>query len=326
MLAPWSWGSRSGDLAHSPCGRQAAGVQGISLHSSRAQRARPTRQTGRRVDRVTQRSKMAFAPQPTMATLRRPGVWPPPPNRGETETTMDDARFDAFTRAFTISRRTTGKTLLGAGLGLLLAGRRRDAAADCKKVGQGCDRSDDCCKDAKCRRGECKCKNGFTDCSGRCKNLNNNENHCGGCDDACPRPPTTPNPHTCCSGTCRNLPTDENHCGACNAECPIGTYCDDGIGGILCRCFEPMPHVSLMKRAAPEAASTCRTTRTTAAAATTPAPTLKSAPTGVVCSARPARSRAATSVACARRGFPFRVVPTRAQGLRVSAVLGERGH
>jgi hypothetical protein len=151
---------------------------------------------------------------------------------------MDDARFDAITRAFTISRRTTGKTLFGAGLGLLLAGRRRDAAADCKKVGQGCDRSDDCCKDAKCRRGECKCKNGFTDCSGRCKNLNNNENHCGGCDDACPRPPATPNPHTCCSGTCRNLPTDENHCGACNAECPIGTYCDDGIGGILCRCFE----------------------------------------------------------------------------------------
>ncbi len=147
------------------------------------------------------------------------------------ETTMDGARFDAFTRAFTISRRTTGKTLLGAGLGLLLASRNRDAAADCKQVGQGCNRSGDCCKGAKCRGGDCECKNGFTECSGRCKNLNTNENHCGGCDDPC-----LPE-FTCCSGSCRKLSTDENHCGACNAECPFGTYCDDGVGGILCRCF-----------------------------------------------------------------------------------------
>ena len=59
---------------------------------------------------------------------------------------MDAARFDALTRSLAMSRRTTRKTFLGAGLGLLLAGRRRDAAADCKKVGRGCNGDNDCCK------------------------------------------------------------------------------------------------------------------------------------------------------------------------------------
>ena len=63
---------------------------------------------------------------------------------------MDGPRFDTLARTLAASRRTSRKTLLGAGLGLLLAGHWQDAAADCKQVGQGCNRDNDCCKNAEC--------------------------------------------------------------------------------------------------------------------------------------------------------------------------------
>jgi hypothetical protein len=127
---------------------------------------------------------------------------------------MDGPRFDTLARTLAASHRTSRKTLLGAGLALLLAGRGREAAADCKKVGQGCDRDNDCCKGAECNGGDCECKNGFTDCSGRCKNLDNNESHCGACDNACGRG------GTCCSGDCAgDFQSDPNHCGGCGNRC-----------------------------------------------------------------------------------------------------------
>ena len=50
---------------------------------------------------------------------------------------MDGPRFDTLARTLAATRRTSRKTLLGAGLGLLLAGHWQGAAADCKQVGQG---------------------------------------------------------------------------------------------------------------------------------------------------------------------------------------------
>ena len=58
-----------------------------------------------------------------------------------------------------------------------------------------------------------------------------------------------------------------------------------------------MPRVALVEPAAAGTASTCRPTGTTAAAATAPATTPRSAPAGDVCRAHPAGSRAATSAA-----------------------------
>jgi hypothetical protein len=128
---------------------------------------------------------------------------------------MDGLRFDTLVRTLATSRRTTRKTLLGAGLGLLLAGRRRDAAANCKKVGRSCTGDDDCCKDALCRlSGVCECEAGFTDCSGKCKDLSTDKKHCGACNNDCGRG------GTCCSGDCAgDFQTDPDHCGGCGNFC-----------------------------------------------------------------------------------------------------------
>ena len=144
---------------------------------------------------------------------------------------MDAIRFDAITRALT-SRRTTLKTFLGAGLGLLLAGRRRDAAADCKKVGRSCTGDNACCKNAECQLGVCQCTRGFTDCSGKCKDLSTNKKHCGACDNGCGRE------GTCCDGDCAgDFQSDPDHCGGCGNFCrgicgPPGCHgprcCGDG--------------------------------------------------------------------------------------------------
>jgi hypothetical protein len=148
---------------------------------------------------------------------------------------MDAIRFDALTRALT-SRRTTRKTLLGAGLGLLLAGRRRDAAANCKKVGRSCNQDSDCCKDAECRlSGVCDCKVGFTACSGKCKDLSTNNNHCGACNNECG------GGEFCCSGECiADCARGETCCnGACIVgacfPCPIG---NEPCGDTCCPPFE----------------------------------------------------------------------------------------
>ena len=127
---------------------------------------------------------------------------------------MDASRFDALTRALTTSLRTTRKTFLGAGLGLLLAGRGRDAAANCKKVGRACNRDNDCCNGAECPAGVCQCKSGFEDCSGKCKDLDSRQ-------EALRRVRQRLRPGgTCCSGDCAgDFQTDPDHCGGCGNFC-----------------------------------------------------------------------------------------------------------
>ncbi len=163
---------------------------------------------------------------------------------------MDGPRFDTLARTLAATRRTTRKTLLGAGLGLLLAGRSGDgAAADCKQVGQRCSGDKDCCKHAQCRlSGVCACKSGFTDCNGKCKDLTTNKNHCGACNNDCG------DGEFCCSGACIAACAGGETCcnGAC-CTCPIGNEpCGD-------TCCPPS------RRAAMGCASMrCTPTRTTA--------------------------------------------------------------
>ena len=112
---------------------------------------------------------------------------------------MDASSFDALARALATPGRAGRRTLLGAGVGLLLAGRRHDAAAACKKVGKKCDKNKDCCDGAKCKggkNGKCRCKNGFTKCGKRCRDLDKHREHCGVCGNACV------SPDACCDGVC----------------------------------------------------------------------------------------------------------------------------
>ena len=101
---------------------------------------------------------------------------------------MKERAIDAIARALATGlprRRLVGG--LAAALALPLLGRLPEAAAaGCKKVGKECDQNQDCCDGAECKGGECKCKDGRDECGGKCYKLNNDESHCGACNNACP--------------------------------------------------------------------------------------------------------------------------------------------
>jgi hypothetical protein len=98
-------------------------------------------------------------------------------------------RFDELALAVAtdqISRRRMLKmlaaTVVGGG-GLLLSAN--PAQARCQRVGRRCGGGRRCCSGARCAGGRCVCKEGFTNCGGRCRDLNNSRNHCGTCFNEC---------------------------------------------------------------------------------------------------------------------------------------------
>jgi len=105
-------------------------------------------------------------------------------------------------------------------------------ALACKNVGRKCDKNKDCCDGSRCKggkRGKCRCKSGFTDCSGvkGCKSLQNDSKHCGACNTVCD------GSERCCSGVCVDLQTSNDHCGACGNACLEDEGCVEGV------CFSP---------------------------------------------------------------------------------------
>jgi hypothetical protein len=69
----------------------------------------------------------------------------------------------------------------------------------CKNVGKKCYKNNDCCDGARCKggkNGKCRCKNGFTKCGKRCRDLDKDREHCGVCGNACV------SPDACCDGVC----------------------------------------------------------------------------------------------------------------------------
>jgi len=60
---------------------------------------------------------------------------------------------------------------------------------------------------------ECDSQPGKTCCSGKCVDLQTDEEHCGGCNIVCKQG------KTCCDGKCVDLQTDKNHCGGCHKVC-----------------------------------------------------------------------------------------------------------
>jgi DNA-binding beta-propeller fold protein YncE len=99
---------------------------------------------------------------------------------------MNEQRFDGIAR---ILGTHAGRRALAGGLASLLAGLTiPQSALACKKVGKKCDKSKDCCDGATCKggkHGKCKCKSGFTTCNTKCYDLDRDEDHCGGCGNAC---------------------------------------------------------------------------------------------------------------------------------------------
>ncbi len=106
-----------------------------------------------------------------------------------------------------------------------------------------------CGDNAVCDGGDCVCDGGYSDCSGDCVNLDTDDDHCGGCGDAC----TTDidgaiascndgnctvgcveSGHTYCEDEelCVNFDTDDDHCGGCGNECGSNEVC----GGGTCVC------------------------------------------------------------------------------------------
>ena len=138
---------------------------------------------------------------------------------------MDGTRFDAWTRSLAggRSRRGALRLLAGGGLGALLprlapaGAAAQEAQAVCGLVGEPCAVNGECCHGNRCNGRRCVCQRGKTDCGGRCRDLNTNENHCGECGNRCEAG------QSCCGGRCRACP-----CGSVRINGRCHAVCQDG--------------------------------------------------------------------------------------------------
>ena len=106
---------------------------------------------------------------------------------------MDEAAFDKMAKA--VGRSGSRRALAGLAAAALLARVPRGVAA-----GERCNREADCAPREKC-------------CDDRCRDVDEDRNHCGGCNDRCgPR-------EECCNGRCRDLMFDADNCGRCKRRC-----------------------------------------------------------------------------------------------------------
>jgi len=143
---------------------------------------------------------------------------------------MDAARFDQISRglAARLSRRRLLAGILGAagGAGAFTAPGVGAASRTCRRVGDKCVRSSQCCSDY-CQLGSgrrsrlrtCACPTGTVPCNGGCVTLGTEE-HCLACNDACSAG------SLCCDDGCTEIGTQDN-CTTCGDAC-------DGASDELC--------------------------------------------------------------------------------------------
>ena len=118
-----------------------------------------------------------------------------------------------------------------------------------------CSSPQDCPEGSTCQEGFCRqgttvgpspCPPPHQLCQGACVEVQNNNAHCGSCNQACPggficqatscvpEPnPCTP-PHQLCQGACVEVQNNNTHCGGCNQTCP---------GGFICQAASCVPEV-----------------------------------------------------------------------------------
>ena len=101
---------------------------------------------------------------------------------------MDGDCFDTLARSLTkpAGRRVVLRALAGGAVAAAVARIGvKEAAAGCRLVGERCKERDDCCSNTRCKNGTCVCQSGYTNCSGRCRDLNNSRTSCGTCGNRC---------------------------------------------------------------------------------------------------------------------------------------------
>ena len=107
---------------------------------------------------------------------------------------MDGAAFDRVARTF---GRSGSRRAVAA---LTAATLARWATPGAVAADEPCER------DAECRPRE-RC------CGGRCRDVDEDRDHCGSCGNRCgPR-------EKCCNGRCRDLISDPDNCGRCGRRC-----------------------------------------------------------------------------------------------------------
>lgn len=145
---------------------------------------------------------------------------------------MDNQRFDDLTRrlASGTSRRRLVRGMVAsavAGVVTRFGGGGAEAQA-CRLVGQTCNETFPCCGAARCSapdaqgRRFCRCTPALTNCDGRCRNLQVDENNCGACGRTCLAG------QSCCNGTCISTVADPANCGACGRRCGTNENCCSG--------------------------------------------------------------------------------------------------
>jgi Stigma-specific protein, Stig1. len=99
------------------------------------------------------------------------------------------------------------------------------------------------------------CPAGFKACSGSCRDVAINPDHCGACGHVCPNGsscrngvcvdcvcgPVCPTGQVQCSAKCVNLATDPRHCGTCTKVCASGQVCTNGV----CQAGPPPPQCAV---------------------------------------------------------------------------------
>jgi hypothetical protein len=157
---------------------------------------------------------------------------------------MDHRSFDRFVGL--IGDAIPRRLLIAAGAATLLpALGGPESALACKKVGKKCDKNKDCCDGARCnggKRGKCRCKSGRKECGSKCKNLDNDENHCGSCNTACPEGiPCSGG--ICCVPLTRAFQESAGSCASSDECCDGGTCCTFlDVGGPYSICIDLLTH------------------------------------------------------------------------------------
>ena len=151
-----------------------------------------------------------------------------------------DSRLDLLARELAggeISRRSALRRLAGGALAAGVASiPGAEALASLRRCPSARRCGDKCCPaHSKCKRGRCKCNDGYTKCGKKCANLQTSAKHCGGCDQPCAVN------EACDSGVCRHTCESAGECppdGQCGiASCPNGLceYAPNGTIGTACQ-------------------------------------------------------------------------------------------
>ena len=133
-----------------------------------------------------------------------------------------------------ISRRTALRRLAGAGVGVAVAtvpgasalgARASKRCPPSRRCGEKC-----CPKNAKCKRGKCKCVSGYAKCGRKCVDLQTSAANCGSCGSPCDSGEFCVEGECVACRTAADCPISETDCK--HYECSSGTctLADDADG------------------------------------------------------------------------------------------------